>query len=47
MITFVKGNQLVGDVEFVLCPYCDDYIDANMQILFSEHLIKHSETLRL
>jgi len=45
MNTFIKGIQLVGDVEFVLCPYCETYNGKNKQLLSPKHLTKHKKTL--
>jgi hypothetical protein len=40
-----KGSHLVGDVEYVLCPYCDNYNGQNKQILSPRHLITHNKKL--
>ena len=32
MNTFTKGIQLIGDIGFVLCPYCSDYNGKNKQL---------------
>jgi hypothetical protein len=45
MEPFEKGIQLVGDVEYVLCPYCDKYNGQNKQILSPKHLFGHKKKI--
>jgi hypothetical protein len=45
MENFSKGKQLIGEVEFVICPYCEELNGKKKQILDGKHLKKHGKKL--
>ncbi len=45
MQNFRKGKQLIGDIEFITCPYCDELNGKNKKILDGKHLKKHGKCL--
>lgn len=45
MNNFRKGKQLIGYVEFITCPYCQELHGKNKKILDGKHLKKHGKSI--